>query len=292
MVPLALGTQTAGSVIRPASYCGVTGFKPSFGTIPRTGILQQAPSLDTVGVFAHTVEDAALLAEALFGHDPAAPTSPAPPPRLLETARSEPPVTPAIAFVAPPDWDQADEQTRAAFVELRSELGGLCEEVELPAPFAQSNSLRERVQLAELAKSYHTYERRAREQLSPGLQRALDEGKDVLARDYLAALDWQRIYNAALDEIFDRFDVILTAAATGPAPAGHDSTGSPVFNGLWTFCGTPAVSLPLLAADDGLPMGVQLVGRRGDDGRLLRTARWLCAHLARRTVTSMIGSVA
>jgi Asp-tRNA(Asn)/Glu-tRNA(Gln) amidotransferase A subunit family amidase len=281
MVPLALGTQTAGSVIRPAAYCGVTGFKPSFGAIARTGILQQAPSLDTVGVFAHSPEDAALLAEVLYGHDEAdAATAPMPAPRLLKTALSDPPVTPAIAFVPPPDWQAAGAETRNAFAELREVLGDLCDEVELPAPFAGSNRRREQVQLAEMSKSYYAYERRGRDRLSEKLIEALDEGKAVPARDYLAALDWQRLYNAMLDEIFNRFDVILTAAAPGPAPAGLESTGSPIFNGLWTFCGTPAVTLPLLAAGSGLPIGVQLIGRKHEDGRLLRTARWLVGHLA------------
>ena len=103
----------------------------------------------------------------------------------------------------------------------------------------------------------------------------LDVGKAIPARDYIAALDWSDILNAGLDEIFDRCDAIVAPAALGPAPAGLASTGSSVFNGLWTLCGTPTVSVPLLATDDGLPMGVQLVGRRGDDARLLRTARWL-----------------
>ena len=281
MVPLAIGTQTAGSVIRPASFCGVAGFKPSFGAVPRTGILRQAPSLDTVGVFARSPEEAGLLADALFGHDAADPaTSPAPPPRLLDTAMSAPPVTPAIAFVPPPGWeDFASEETRAAFAELRDALGDACDEVALPEAFAQQNRLREQVQLAELAKSFYTYENRGRDRLSEQLRNAIDAGKSVLARDYLAALDWRAIYNSALDAIFDRFDVIMTAAAPGPAPLFEEGTGNPVFNGLWTFCGTPSVSLPLLAAGNGLPIGVQLVGRRGDDGRLLRTARWLVNHL-------------
>lgn len=281
MVPLAIGTQTAGSVIRPAAFCGVTGFKPSFGAIPRTGILRQAPSLDTVGVFARTTEEAALIADVLFGHDPADPaTAPAPPPRLLDTALSEPPVTPAIAFVPPTGWEEfASDEMRAAFAELRDALGDACDEVALPEAFAQQNRLREQVQLAELAKTLYTYESRGRDQLSDQMRNAFDAGKAILARDYLAALDWRGIYNSALDAIFDRFDVIMTAAAPGPAPLIEEGTGNPMFNGLWTFCGTPAVSLPLLASSGGLPIGVQLVGRRGDDGRLLRTARWLVSHL-------------
>lgn len=281
MVPLAVGTQTAGSVIRPAAFCGVVGFKPSFGAIPRTGILAQAPSLDTVGVFANSPEDAALLAEALCGFDEADPaTAPTPTPRLVQTALSEPPVTPALAFLRPLDWQEADGETVAAFADLTATLGNRCERVELPQAFGDAGRLREQVQYAEMARSYHGYEKRGRDRLSRKLQDALDDGKSILARDYLEALDWRRVADAALDEIFDRFDAIITYAAPGPAPAGLESTGSPVFNGLWTFCGAPALTLPLLASGNGLPMGVQLVGRRGDDARLLRTARWLVQHLA------------
>jgi aspartyl-tRNA(Asn)/glutamyl-tRNA(Gln) amidotransferase subunit A len=281
MVPLAIGTQTAGSVIRPAAYCGVVGFKPTFGAIPRTGVLRQAPSLDTVGVFAHSAADAALLAEALCGYDQQDPaTAPVPAPRLLQTALAKVPVTPGFAFLRPADWEQADAETVDAFAELTTVLGDLCEPIELPAFFARAGRLREQVQHAEMAKNYYPYEQRGRDQFSTKLQAAMDDGKSILARDYLAARDWQQLANAALDEIFDRFDAILTYAAPGAAPEGLDGTGSPVFNGFWTFCGTPALTLPLLASNQGLPMGVQLIGRRGDDGRLLRTAQWLVAHLA------------
>ena len=107
------------------------------------------------------------------------------------------------------------------------------------------------------------------------MREILDDGKTILAHDYLAALDWPGILNAGLEAIFARYDAILTPAAPGPAPEGLDSTGSPVFNGIWTLCGTPAVTVPLFAAGNGLPMGAQLVAARGDDARLLRTARWL-----------------
>jgi aspartyl-tRNA(Asn)/glutamyl-tRNA(Gln) amidotransferase subunit A len=109
---------------------------------------------------------------------------------------------------------------------------------------------------------------------------ALDAGNRVTARDYLAALDWRDLYNVALDEVFQRCDAIITPAAPGPAPGNLDTTGNAIFNGLWTLCGTPAITVPLLWAENGLPMGVQLVGRRGDDARLLRTARWLVEFLS------------
>jgi aspartyl-tRNA(Asn)/glutamyl-tRNA(Gln) amidotransferase subunit A len=104
-------------------------------------------------------------------------------------------------------------------------------------------------------------------------------GQDIPARDYISALDWRDILNSALDEIFDRCDAIVTPATPGTAPEGLASTGTAIFNGLWTLCGTPAVTLPLFQATNGLPMGVQIIGRRGDDARLLRTARWLFAEV-------------
>ncbi len=282
MVPLAIGTQTGGSVIRPAAFCGVVGFKPSFGMIPRTGILPQSPFLDTVGVFARTVEDAALLAEVLAGHDAGDPaTEPAPMPRLLDVALARAPVTPMFAFVRPPGWDAADSQMQGAVEELAALLGDQCFEAPLPG-MDEVAAIRQRINFAEMAKCYYGLERRGRDQMSDVLRAAMDEGKAVLARDYLAALDWRALMTAALSPLFDRCDAILCPSAPGPAPEGLGSTGSAIFNGLWTLAGVPAVTLPLFWADNGLPMGLQLVGRHGDDARLLRTARWLMAHVENR----------
>ncbi|MDO9524000.1 MAG: amidase [Gemmobacter sp.] len=280
MVPLAIGTQTGGSVIRPASFCGIVGYKPSFGLIARTGILPQSPYLDTVGVFARSVEDAALLAEVLCGQDAGDPaTEPLPTPRLLASARAAPPVTPMFAFVRLPGYQDAAPDMRAAMEELAGVLGDQCFEAPLPNAFDQAAGIREMINFAEMAKCYFSLEHRGRDRMSPALQAAMDKGKAVLARDYLAALDWRSVLNAGLDEIFDRCDAILTPAAIGPAPEGLTSTGTAIFNGLWTLCGTPAITVPLFSAENGLPMGVQLVGRRGDDARLLRTARWLATHV-------------
>ncbi len=276
MVPLAIGTQTGGSVIRPASFCGVTGFKPSFGAIPRTGVLLQSHSLDTLGVFARTPQGAGLLADALFGHDPAdAATSPTPPPRLLDTALSRPPLKPVLAFLRLPGWSEADPQLHAAFDELRAALGEQVFETDLPNAFEDAAALRARINLAEMAKYYHAYRRDGFDRLGPETQDALREGETVLARDYLAALDWKAVFNAGLEEILQRCDALLCPAAPGPAPKGLGSTGDSIFNGLFTLTGMPAVSVPAFLSQEGLPMGVQLVGRRGDDARLLRTARWL-----------------
>ncbi|MCC9624434.1 amidase [Thalassospira sp. MA62] len=277
MVPLAVGTQTGGSVIRPASFCGVVGFKPSFGAIARTGVLNQSQSLDTIGVFANSVKGAALVAETLFGYDAGDPyTHPVPTPRLLDLAGADPRVTPMLAFVRPPQFDElADEDTKLAFREITDLLGDQCFEAPLPKAFDDAAHLRSRINFAEMAKNFYGYEKRGRDQLSKEIVAAIDKGNDVTARDYLAALDWRTVLNAGLNEVFERCDSIITPAAPGPAPKDLTTTGNAIFNGLWTFCGTPAITVPLLWAQNGLPMGVQLVGRVGDDARLLRTANWL-----------------
>ena len=279
MVPLSIGTQTGGSVIRPASFCGIVAMKPTFGLIPRTGILPQSPFLDTVGVFARSVEDCALLVEVLAGHDPAdRATQPLPMPRMLSVAQSAVPVTPVFALARIPGWQQADPQMTGAIEELAAILQDKCFEVELPN-LEDLSDIRQRINFAEMAKCYYGLERRGRDLMSDKLKAAMDEGKSILARDYIAALDWRDVMNAGLDAVFARCDAILCPAALGPAPKGLDDTGSAIFNGLWTLGGMPAVTLPLFSAENGLPMGVQLVGRRGDDARLLRTARWLATHL-------------
>ncbi|MBL4916159.1 amidase [Szabonella alba] len=281
MVPLAIGTQTGGSVIRPAAYCGVVGFKPSFGLIPRTGILTQSPHLDTVGVFALTVAGAALLAEALAGHDTRDPaTEPLPAPRLVTTAGARVPVAPTFAMVSLPEGGLACSETSAAMEELAASLGDQVFQTPLPNAFDEAAAIRQRINFAEMAKFYFHVERRGPDLLSDEMRAALEEGKSILARDYLAALDWREVLNAGLDEIFDRCDAILCPATPTAAPEGLSSTGSAVFNGLWTLCGTPAITLPLFHAESGLPMGLQMVARRGDDARLLRNANWMLRHVA------------
>ena len=276
MVPLAVGTQTNGSVIRPASFCGIYGYKPSHGLIPRTGILAQSRPLDTVGVMARTLEDLALLAEPLMAYDAKDPdTSPQAAPRLLEVARQEPPVTPTLAFVRTPAWDQAADDTKAAFAELLQALGDRAEEVPLPSLFDDAIEHHRTVMETDLARSFAREYARGRDQLSDTLRSMIERGQRTLALDYNRAVDRRAVLNAALVPYFDRYEAILTPAALGEAPKGLETTGSPVFCTIWTLCGMPAVTLPLMRGSQGLPLGVQLVAQKGDDARLLRTARWL-----------------
>lgn len=276
MVPLAIGSQTNGSVIRPASYCGAYGFKPTHGRISRHGVLAQSRPLDTVGVFARSVGDLALIGDRLMAFDDRDPDMrPTTRPRLAEIAAQKPPVEPTLAFVKSPVWEEADGDTREAFAEIADFLGDACDEVELPAPFEHVVAWHRMIMYADLAKSFAPIYEQAKDQLSDTLRAMIEEGQTVLATDYNRAVDWVQVLNAGLDKVFERYDAILTPATIGEAPPGLESTGSPVFSTLWTFCGTPAVTLPLLQGSRGLPMGIQLVGPREDDARLLRTANWL-----------------
>ena len=279
MAPLAVGTQTGGSVIRPASYCGTVGFKPTHGLLSLRGVLCRSHTLDTLGVFARSVDDAALIAEVLAAHDPASSMAPRPTPPLVSVARTEPPLAPVLAMVKEPWFDRADADMQDAFEEVREALGDIADEVPLPPPFAGALDRHSTISLAELSKYMTPYAQRGAEALSAQMRGDVEEGRTISARDYLIALDWIEILNAGLDEIFERYDAIITPAAPGQAPVGLGSTGDPSFNSLWTLCGTPAVTLPLLQGADGMPMGLQLVGPRNGDARLLRTANWLMRTL-------------
>lgn len=282
MVPLALGTQTNGSTIRPAAFCGVCGFKPTRGLISRHGVFALSPTLDQVGLFARTVGDLALFAEQLAGHDELDPaTRPRAALPLQATAAAEPPLPPMFAFVKTPFWERADEETKTAFAELVDELGPQVEEVALSPAAAEAWEWHRIIMEAEMAANLEREWRRGREVLSDALREQLARGREIGALEYQRALARIEPTHDSLRELFEqRYDALLTPAAPGPAPRGLASTGDPVFCTLWTFCGMPALVLPLLQSSNGLPLGVQLVGPRYGDARLLRTGRWLAARLA------------
>jgi Asp-tRNA(Asn)/Glu-tRNA(Gln) amidotransferase A subunit family amidase len=201
------------------------------------------------------------------------------PPRLLDIALTSPPVKPAIAFVRTPVWDEAEAATQDGFAELVEVLGEACAEVALPDSFGEWRAAHRALMTAGMARNLGSYYRRARDRLAPGLREMIEAGTAVTAVDYFQALDWRKALTGGLDKLFDRYDAIITPAAPGEAPKSLETTGNPVFSGLWTLCGVPAVTLPLLQGPDGMPVGVQMVGRRGEDARLLRTARWLVEML-------------
>jgi Asp-tRNA(Asn)/Glu-tRNA(Gln) amidotransferase A subunit family amidase len=273
-VPLALGTQTAGSILRPASYCGCIGWKPTFGLISRTGVLAQSPPLDTIGAFARSVEDIALIGDCMAGADPGdADMGPRPTGSLLEALRAEPGGRMRFAFVKSPAWPQGEEAMQHAFAHFIAKLGPECvTEVELPAEFADTSGLQRAVQFRDIAKNYGPIADAHPGQISAKLAEVIGAGRGVTDDEYGNALARREPLYAALGPLLSRFDAILTPAAAGPAPKGLGSTGSPAFNFLWTYLGMPAMSLPLLEAG-GLPLGVQLAGARGKDARLLQFAQ-------------------
>jgi Asp-tRNA(Asn)/Glu-tRNA(Gln) amidotransferase A subunit family amidase len=284
MVPLAIGSQTNGSTIRPAAYCGVIGFKPTHGLISRHGALTLSRTLDHVGLFARTIEDVALLAEQLVGYDERDPdTRPRSRTPLVQMATEEPPLPPMFGLVKTPYWERVDTETKEGFAELIEQLGQQIEEVELLPSSIEAWELHRIIMEAEMTANLEREWQKGRDRLSEQLRAQLESGRKVLAVDYQRALSRISPIYQSFAELFEqRYDAILTPAATGAAPKGLSSTGDPVFCTVWTLCGMPAISLPLLQSADGLPLGVQLVGPRHSDGRLLRTARWLAARVATR----------
>src|SRR5262245_36441624 len=281
MVPLALGSQTNGSVIRPAAFCGVFGYKPTHGLIPRTGVLQLSRTLDHVGLFARNLDDVALVLESLQGYDEGDPdTRPRARIAFQKLSAEEPPIPPMLAFIKTPHWERADADTKEAFIELVEALGDRVEEVELFPSAADAWSWHKTIMEAEMAINLEREWRLGKEQLSEQLRSLIERGRELRAIDYQRAVRSITPVAESFDELFmERYDAILTPAALGTAPKGLGSTGDPSFCSLWTLLGMPAVSLPLMQGANGLPLGVQLVGRRGFDARLLRTARWLAARL-------------
>lgn len=279
MVPLAVGSQTNGSVIRPASFCGVYGVKPSHGLISRSGALMLSQTLDHVGVMARSLADAALILEVLAGYDAADDdTRPVASPDYLEQVAEPPPVPPRLAFVRTPAWDKADPATHAAFSELAASLGDQVSEIDLPDDYAAAWDDHHVIMATDMAHNLDPLLQRGGDVLSQQLRDLMAEGRSFPAVRYLQARQNGKSYAAGIGKLFDEFDAILTPSTPGVAPVG-EATGSPAFNTLWSLTGLPAVTLPLLTGDSGMPLGVQLVGAPRDDARLLRTANWLIEQL-------------
>lgn len=279
MVPAAIGLQTDDAVIGAASYCGIVGFKPTHGLVPRSGALVLSRTLDQVGVLARSVEDAALLADTLVGYDEDdADTRPLASPCCAAVAASEPPLPPRLAFVKGAAWRSPQPVLDDAFAELMATLGGIAEPVDLGAAFERAGDLHGTIMSVEMAHNLRRDYDKGADVLSASLREMIERGRGVGAVDYLNAMTGIELLNATLNGVFDEFDALLTAAAPGEAPAGPAAAADSGFCSIWTYLGTPSVSLPLLRGH-ALPIGVQLVARRGNDARLLRTARWLDTHV-------------
>ena len=276
MVPLAIGSQTNGSVIRPASYCGVVGYKPTKGLISRHLVLQISRALDQIGVFSNTLEDAALISEQLFGYDKQDPdTSLSAKPKLLDATKQKPPLEPIFAYIKLPFMDELDEDAKKGFEEIKDELKGKIDEIELPEGFVDIPEWHKVIMESDMARSFSAEYTKSKHKLSNNIIEAIERGMKYTAVEYNNALSKIDAANIYFKQFFYDYDAILTPSASGEASKGLKSTGNPIFCTIWTFCGMPCISLPLLQGNNGLPIGVQLVSSLFDDERLFRNASWL-----------------
>lgn len=273
-VPAAIGTQTNGSVIRPAAFCGVVGFKPGHHVIPFDGVHPFSQTLDHAGVFARSVADAALLAACLArepGRIPGEVRAPDRPPRLLA--------------VRMPVWHLADQGQRARFAADLARLrdaGAEVEETELPEAFERAHPAHRAIMLHEAARNLKDLQARHRDALSDFLNRSLDEGRAISMTAYWEATHVRSELRGALARFLDGRDAILSPPATGEAPAGLGVTGDPSFCTLWSLTGVPAIAIPTGLGPRGLPLGLQIAGAEGSEGRVLEVAAWCEAQFGFR----------
>ena len=280
-VPVAIGSQTNGSVIRPGSYCGVYAMKPSAGIIPRIGVFEQSPTLDQMGLFATSLEDLGLVIDALSVHDSRDPHSIATPrPSCLLGACSEPPMDPNFAILT---LSYSKLQSRACtegFRELADALEGQVEVLEAPPMFEELIRAQRTIHITEAYCAFDKLGFIGSPHLSSVLAKMLGEGKNIAQNEYEEALEIRASAESFFQSFFEDFDAILSPSASGEAPLlseGH--TGDPIFCTVWTLAGLPTLNLPIMQGDNGLPIGLQMVGRLRDDARLLRTASWFMATL-------------
>ena len=280
-VPVAIGSQTNGSVIRPASYCGVYAMKPSAGIIPRIGVFEQSPTLDQMGLFATSLEDLGLVTDALSIHDSRDPHSiAAPRPSCFQGACSEPPMDPNFAILTLPYSKLQSRACTEGFRELADALEGQVEVLEAPPMFEE---LIRAQRIIHMTEAHHAFDRLGfvgSPHLSSVLAKMLGEGKNIAQNEYEEALEIRASAESFFQSFFEDFDAILSPSASGEAPLfseGH--TGDPIFCTVWTLAGLPTLNLPIMQGENGLPIGLQMVGRLRDDARLLRTAGWFMTTL-------------
>jgi len=261
MVPLAFGTQTAGSVIRPGSYCGVVACKPTYNLLPRAGVHPNADSLDTVGIYARSVEDVAFFLEALTRRDD-----------LHGTIDR-----PRIGACRTWEWELVEPSMAAAFETAARKLDAA--ELRLPESWRHLREAQTTVIRYEGARSLADEYRRFADRLDPALRQRCEEGYATDARKYQEALLYAARCRAAVSEVFGACDVLIAPAATGEAPRGLGSTGNTAMNVVWTLLHVPCVTVPVGTGPSGLPLGLQVIGRIGDDARTLACARWIEARM-------------
>jgi len=276
MTHLSIGSQTGGSIIRPASYCGVVGYKPSYGLISRSGVLKTSEKLDTMGVFGKTVEDVALLAKTLIKkdlYDPATIHFAAD--DILEVCRKGPIFEPKFIFYKTDKWKNIDKESQKAFEFLIKNFKKNIEVFDTPSYFKDIPRYHQVVHETDLANNFQVYYKKDKNKLSKEMRDAIGRGMKYSAKEYTDATDFMKQSYESYKEVFEDYHGVITPSSSGVADKGLTSTGSADFQKTWTYLGLPTISLPLLTGENNLPLGVQLVGDKLDDLRFLGTANWL-----------------
>ena len=280
-IPVAIGTQTNGSVIRPASFCGVYGFKSSAGMIPRTGVLRTSETLDQVGVFARYFEDVALVGDVISEFDPVDPSSFCRPrPSLLNGVLSHPPVAPNFVWFEMPYFDKLSDDSREGMMAVLDALGGQVERLDAGGSFTGLVESQNIIHYYEIARNLAEIRENHNDTLSPQVAKLMAYGATISDEAYQEAIDCRSGAVSYFASFFNDFDAIITPAAPGEAPLfSVGSTGNPIFSTIWTLCGLPCLNMPVLMSENDMPIGVQLVGGREEDDRLLRMGSWLLETL-------------
>ena len=276
MAPLAIGSQTNGSTIRPASYCGVIGFKPSYGLISRQGILKQSHFLDQVGIFSRTIEDLALITKVLIKKDTQDnSTINYSSDDMVEIAKSEPPFDQKFVFFKTSKWKNINKEDQKIIEKFLSKHEAFIKVEENLSYFDDIFNYQKVIHETDMAYSYRDYYKNYKKQMGAKLIEAIERGLNYKSSEYAEALEYRDFIYNDFKEVFHDYHGVLTPASTGVAPEGLKSTGSPEFSTIWTYLGLPSISLPILEGSNNLPLGIQLVGEKLDDSRTLRTANWL-----------------
>ena len=275
MAPLSIGSQTGGSVIRPASYCGVVGYKPSYGLISRNGVLRTSYNLDHIGVFGKTVEDVALLAKVLIKKDQYdEATIHYSSEFMLEECLKAPLFEPKFIFYKTDSWKKIDKKSRESFEYFIKSFKNI-EVFDTPSYFKDIHKYHQIIHETDLANNFSMYYKKYKTKLSKYMQTAIAKGNKYSAKEYAEAIDFKKRSYESYQEVFEDYHGVLSPSSPGVAPKGLKSTGTAEFNKVWSYLGTPCISLPLLEGENNLPLGVQLIGDRYDDHRFLGVANWL-----------------
>ncbi len=280
-VPLAIGSQTHGSVIRPASYCGIYGYKPTRGMISRRGMLSTSPHLDQVGVFALDLGDLALLGKVLGGYDATDSLSYLRPrPDTVHGYESAPPIEPIFAWFDLPYASRYGESLSAGIEELMAILGRQVDRMPAPRSFVGLIESLRRIYGYELYRSLQELNLLNSVHLSETLRSSIHEIEQITVEQYNDAMEAMKAADDWFVNFFNDYDAILTPSAPGIPPRYGTGTGDPCCSTIWTLAGLPCISMPMLVGEHGLPIGIQMVGASEQDDRLFRTSRWLLEHLA------------